>query len=255
MKPAVVGLDADDTLWHSESHFAVTEERFRSLLEPWVAADDLAAHLLERERANLEVFGYGAKGFTLSMIETAIEIAGSELPASALQEVIEWGKDLLRHPVELLDGVAETIPSLRERYSLVLITKGDLFHQESKIAESGLAEHFDRIEILSEKSPASYRRVLDDLGVPPSEFVMVGNSVRSDVLPVIEIGAAAIHVPYEITWGHEKVEAGSCETTWPRLERIAELPMALTALASLASGDATTSPGDLPPVRGRRPAR
>ena len=202
----VVGLDADDTLWHSESHFAITEDRFRKLLEPWITGDDVSARLLARERSNLEIFGYGPKGFTLSMIETAIEVTGEDLPASALQEVIDWGKELSSHPVELLDGVADTIEVLRERYALFLITKGDLFHQESKVAESGIADRFDRIEVLSEKSPASYRRVLTSAGVEPSEFVMVGNSVRSDVLPVVEIGGQAIHIPYDITWNHEVVE-------------------------------------------------
>ncbi len=226
----VVGVDADDTLWHSESHFAVTEERFRTLLEPWITGDDVSARLLERERSNLEVFGYGPKGFTMSMIETAIEVTNGDLPASAIQEVIDWGKELSSHPVELLEGVADTIDALGQRYELFLITKGDLFHQESKVAESGIADRFERIDVLSEKSPDAYRRVLASAGVDPAEFVMVGNSVRSDVLPVIEIGGRAIHIPYDITWTHEVVEPGSCEITWPQLTRFGELPAALAAL-------------------------
>jgi len=230
MVVSAVGLDADDTLWHSESHFAVTEDRFRQLLEPWITGDDVSARLLARERSNLEIFGYGPKGFTLSMIETAIEVTGDDLPASALQALIDWGKELSSHPVELLDGVAETIGELADRYKLLLITKGDLFHQESKVAESGIADHFDRIEVLSEKSRDAYRRVLEAAEVPIDEFVMVGNSVRSDVLPVLDLGARAIHIPYDITWTHELVDPGSCGVTWPQLEGFAVLPEALRAL-------------------------
>ncbi len=226
----VVGLDADDTLWHSESHFAITEQRFRDLLEPWIGHDDVSALLLARERANLEVFGYGAKGFTLSMIETALEVTNGAIEASAVQRIIDWGKELSSHPVELLDGVAETVERLGACYRLVLITKGDLFHQESKIAESGLARHFDRIEILTEKSPEAYGQVLDRMEAAPDEFVMVGNSLRSDVLPVIEIGARAVHVPYDITWGHEKVDTSGHDVTWDTIERIDQLPAHLHRL-------------------------
>jgi putative hydrolase of the HAD superfamily len=229
MTVSVVGLDADDTLWHSESHFAVTEQRFRELLELWLPADAVADRLLSRERANLEIFGYGAKGFTLSMIETALEVSGGELGGGAVQQIIDWGKELLRHPVELIDQVAETVEALSLSYRLLLITKGDLFHQESKVAESGLAEHFERIEILTEKSPDAYRRVLGACAVDPGEFVMVGNSVRSDVLPVVEIGARAVHVPYGITWGHEKVEPSLCEITWKQITSLTELPGVLAA--------------------------
>ncbi|MEM9612373.1 MAG: HAD family hydrolase [Actinomycetota bacterium] len=233
MTVSVVGLDADDTLWHSESHFAVTEDRFRALLNPWLPADAVADRLLERERANLRIFGYGAKGFTLSMIETALEVSDGHVSAEAIQQLIDWGKELLQHPVELLDGVEETLDRLSGDYRLALITKGDLFHQESKVAESGLAPYFERIEILSEKSGPTYRRVLEGLGAAPEEFVMVGNSVRSDVLPVIEIGARAVHVPYGITWGHEVVESAGPDVEppgWTELDRLGLLPDHLAAL-------------------------
>ncbi len=230
MSVSVIGLDADDTLWHSESHFAVTEDRFRELLAPWVDPDDVSGRLLDRERANLRIFGYGAKGFTLSMIETALEVSDGEVSGEAVQQLIDWGKELLQHPVELLDRVEETLDLLRGRYRLALITKGDLFHQESKVAESGLADYFERIEILSEKSGATYRRVLTDLGVHPTEFVMVGNSVRSDILPVVEIGARAVHVPYGITWGHEVVDEADTGCRWASIERFDELPTLLDGL-------------------------
>jgi putative hydrolase of the HAD superfamily len=224
MSISVVGFDADDTLWHSENHFAITEERFRALLEPWLSANDVGDRLLARERNNLEVFGYGAKGFTLSMIETAIEVSDGSMPVSAIQELINWGKDLLTHPVELLDEVQETLSRLAGRYRLVLITKGDLFHQESKVAESGLSELFEQVEIVSEKSPDTYRKVLARCEVGPSEFVMVGNSIRSDVLPVVEIGARAVHVPYGLTWGHEKVDTAGREVDWHQITHLGELP-------------------------------
>ena len=231
MTITTLGLDADDTLWHSESHFAVTEQRFGELISPWLSNEDAAAQLLGRERANLDVFGYGVKGFTLSMIETAIEASDGGIPAEALQQIVDWGKEMLSHPVELLPGVEETIDTLRGDYRLVLITKGDLFHQETKIAESGLAERFDHIEILSEKSPRHYRSVLDRYGLRPAEFVMAGNSLRSDVLPVIEIGAHGVHIPYGITWGHEQVDCATVEATWHHLDQISELPALLGRLS------------------------
>lgn len=230
MTITVVGLDADDTLWHSENHFAVTEERFRSLLAPWLDPGDVADRLLNQERANLEIFGYGAKGFTLSMIETALEVSGGALPSSAVQQIIDWGKELLSHPIELLDGVEATLQELATRYRLALITKGDLFHQESKVAESGLADLFDEVQILAEKSPASYQRVLDRLGVGVEHFVMVGNSLRSDVLPVVEIGGRAVHIPYGITWGHENVDTADHEITWHMIEDLVGLPALLAEI-------------------------
>jgi putative hydrolase of the HAD superfamily len=241
MTPLTIGIDGDDTLWHSETYFAVTEERFRSLVAPWVAADDGAARLLDRERSNLHVFGYGAKGFTLSMIETAIEVSGGRIPASSLQAIIDWGKELLTHPVELLAGAAETVRTLARRHRLILVSKGDLFHQESKIAGSGLVDSFRAVEIVAEKDPLTYRRLLERHGVPPERFVMVGNSVRSDVLPVLELGARAVHIPYGITWVHEVAEADHTTDGWWRLDSLGQLPDLLDALA-----DGQLAPRDAP---------
>jgi putative hydrolase of the HAD superfamily len=234
MRITTIGLDGDDTLWHSESYFAVTEERFRHLVDPWAPAPVAADRLLQRERANLRVFGYGVKGFTLSMIETAIEISGGRIPAAAVQQIIEWGKEMHDHPVELIDGVAETVADLARRFRLMLVTKGDLFHQESKVAASGLAEWFDGVEIVTEKDPVAYRRALARHGVDPAEFVMVGNSVRSDVLPVLEVGARAVHVPYGITWGHELADAAPEAGRWWSLASLVELPALLATIAGPA---------------------
>jgi len=218
----VIGLDGDDTLWHSEGEFSVSEEMFRSLLAPYVHSGiDLDARLIERERANLQLFGFGVKGFVLSMIETAIEVTDGRVGTSVIQTLIERGKEMLNHPVELLDGVADTVTLLAEQYRLILVTKGDLIHQEQKVARSGLGDHFDAVEIVSEKDETTYRRLLVRLGIAPERFVMVGNSVRSDVLPVLGIGARAVHVPYRLLWAHEHAEH---DGTVPTLTSIRDLP-------------------------------
>lgn len=220
-----VGLDADDTLWHSEDRFRRTHERYHELLGAHVdlSVDELEERMLETEQRNLRLFGYGAKGFTLSLIETAIELTDGAVPAGDIATILEFGKDLLDHPVELLDGVADTVAELRRReLGLVLITKGDLWHQESKVAASGIAEHFDVIEIVSEKDPTTYRELLGRHGIDPRGFCMVGNSVRSDVLPVIEIGGHGVHVPYRHVWAHEIVDEPAAD--FPVLASLRELP-------------------------------
>ncbi len=211
-----IGIDGDDTLWHSERHFSVTEERFAELLAPWAPAEDLAARLLHTERSNLAVFGYGVKAFVISMIETAIEVTGGDLPVGAIEEIIGWGKELHTHPTVVLPGVVDALSSAAGR-RLILVTKGDLFHQESKVAASGLADRFEAIEIVSEKDPATYAAVLKRHGVAPERFVMIGNSVRSDVLPLVELGGRAVHVPHEVTWGHEMSDAAPDDAAWWRV--------------------------------------
>ncbi len=230
MTTRVVGLDGDDTLWHSEGHYITTTERLGELLAPYLDDDgsDLdharaVQHLTEVERRNLARFGYGVKAFTLSMIETAVEVSGARVSASEIQRILDWSKELLDHPVELIEGVEETVDRLAGSYQLLLVTKGDLLHQESKVARSGLVERFESVHIVSEKDPATYNRVLAGTGVAPQEFVMVGNSVRSDVLPVLELGARAVHVPYHTTWALETVE-GELPAEAAHLDRIDELP-------------------------------
>ena len=179
----ILGVDGDDTLWHSEGHYHVTQKRFAALLDPWVDAEAVDAALLETERRNLALFGYGVKGFTLSMIETALALTEHRIDGRRIEEIIGMGKELLAHPVELLDDVAETLGELSARHRLLLITKGDLFHQESKVAASGIGEVFEGIEIVAEKDAATYSRVLARLGAEPAAFCMVGNSIRSDIAP------------------------------------------------------------------------
>ncbi len=222
-----IGFDADDTLWHSETYFSTTEDRFRALLEPWCSHDETSKRLLDRERSNLSVFGYGIKGFTLSMVETAIAASDGAISTEAINEIISWGKEMLEHPVELIDGVEAVLDAVGAHYRLVLLTKGDLFHQESKIAESGLAERFAAVDVMAEKDADSYGRVLARLGIDPAGFLMVGNSVRSDVLPILELGGQAVHVPYAITWGHEKVKPEERPDGFLSLGSITEVPALL----------------------------
>ncbi len=224
--PAVtlIGLDGDDTLWHNESIFAATSERFRALVGQYVPDAAVDERLLATERRNIALFGYGVKGYALSLIETAIELTDGRVDASDLAAIIGWARDMLAHPVELLDDAADTVRRLADAYRLALITKGDFFHQESKIARSGLADLFSTIEIVPEKEPATYRAILQRADTEPRSFVMVGNSLRSDVLPVVEIGGQAVHIPYRVTWQHERVAEHEHDGRYVQLANIAELP-------------------------------
>jgi putative hydrolase of the HAD superfamily len=224
----VIGLDADDTLWHSEVYFARTQRRFLELVGRYVGSEvDVLAALDRVELANKERYGYGIKGFTLSMLECAIEVTGGAIGTEELGQVLAAGRTMLDHPVDLLPGVDETVRILAAKgYRLAVITKGDVHHQEAKLLASGLVDHFEVVEIVAEKDPATYRRVVESLGIAPDRFCMVGNSVRSDVLPVLEIGGRAVHVPYPLVWAHEHAEH---DGSVPELESIAELPGWLAA--------------------------
>ncbi len=219
----VVGLDGDDTLWHSEDQFTEVQLEFHAMLMPYIADSlDPVAALDEVEHRNLELFGYGAKGFTLSMIETAIEISGGRVSALEIRRLIGLGRSILARPVELIEGVLDTIEELRSMdLRLIVVTKGDLTHQESKVAGSGLAELFHDVAIVSEKDEATYQRILTRAGVAPERFLMAGNSVKSDVLPVLAVGGRAVHIPYHVTWVRELVEH---ESSFPTLRSIRELP-------------------------------
>jgi len=224
MPITVVGLDGDDTLWHNETRFKLTQAELKELLQRHVPLADVESHLAEMETRNLGLYGYGVKAFTLSMIETAIQLTDSRIPAADIEVILGWGKRMLMEPTEVLPGVEEALRELSLRYDLLLITKGDLFDQESKLARSGLAGMFLGVEILSEKNVDSYRAVLKRRGIKPQEFVMVGNSLRSDVLPVLELGARAVHIPYDVTWHHEHVPEESLPRQgWQRLGGIREV--------------------------------
>ena len=231
MAITVVGLDGDDTLWHNETRFNVTQGELRELLNRHVPDADVDRRLFETEMKNLAVYGYGVKSFTLSMIETAIDLTKGRIPAADLEVILGWGKRMLMQPTELLDGVEPVVQDLSMRYDLLLITKGDLFDQEGKLARSGLADLFLGVEIVSEKNVNSYRAILSRRGIKPEEFVMVGNSLRSDIVPVLELGARAVHIPYQVTWHHEQVpEEALPPSGWYRLGRIGELGGLLAGL-------------------------
>jgi putative hydrolase of the HAD superfamily len=231
-----IAFDGDDTLWHNESIFSMTQERFRALMAKYRGEADLDERLLATEARNLRLFGYGVKGFILSMIETAIEVSERQVCAADVQTIVDFGKAMLGHPVELLEGVRPTVEMLGERYRLMVITKGDLFDQESKLARSGLDELFWKVEIVSEKHEATYRRIMSVHGIAPNEFLMVGNSIRSDVLPVLAAGARAVHVPYHMTWVHERADLPDDlpGRVWS-LERIADLPALLEWVQACSS--------------------
>ena len=218
-----MAFDADDTLWHSEVYFARTQRRFLDLVSRYAPADvDVQAGLDAVERRNMGRYGYGIKAFTLSMLEAAIELTDGAIGVEELAQILASGRAMTDHPVDLLPGAIEALDALAaDGYRLVLVTKGDLNHQEHKIRESGLAHRFERIEIVAEKDPATYRQVLDTLRVAAGAFCMVGNSVRSDVLPVLELGGHAVHVPYHLTWEHEHAEH---DGTVPTLASLADLP-------------------------------
>ena len=202
----VVGFDADDTLWQSEETFREAEEMFVDLVAPH-APDGIdvtdALHAIERD--NISVSGYGVKAFALSMVQAAVTATSGRVPSSVIGQLVDHAHDMLMQPVELLDGVPETLAEVGRTHRLVLITKGDLVHQTRKITTSGIEHHFEHLSVVLEKDPATYRRVLGEWGVEPSTFLFVGNSVRSDVLPLLEIGAHGVHVPYHVTWEHEVV--------------------------------------------------
>jgi putative hydrolase of the HAD superfamily len=234
-----VGFDGDDTLWHSEGYYQTAHDAFEQVIGDYVDLANLGLHdrLLATERRNIRLFGYGAKGMTLSMLEAAIEITQSRISAADLHRIIEIGKQVLAHPVELLPGIREAVAAVAGRHAVVLITKGDLFHQEKKVAESGLATLFRRIEIVSEKDAATYRRLLDEFGIQAHEFAMVGNSPRSDIEPVLRLGGWGVHMPYHVTWAHE-LENGLDASDAPRMRAVAnaaEIPAALAQLDALAA--------------------
>ncbi|TCL97181.1 putative hydrolase of the HAD superfamily [Rhizobium sp. PP-WC-2G-219] len=226
----LVGFDADDTLWQNEQFYRVTEEAFAALLADHCEAAHLSERLLAAERRNLALYGFGIKGFTLSMIETALELTGGELPGHVVGRILEIGREMLRHPVDLLPSARETLEVLAGRYRLVLITKGDLFDQERKLAASGLGPFFDGIEIVSDKTEGIYRGIFARHGTEPGRCVMIGNSLKSDILPVLGAGASAIFIPHDLTWIHEHAETPDDE---PRFFQAADLSAVPGILATM----------------------
>jgi putative hydrolase of the HAD superfamily len=206
MNIKVIAFDADDTLWINEPYFQETEHKFCQLLEDYLPQHTTARELLQVEVQNLPLYGYGIKGFMLAMIETAISVSNKTISLHAIEKIIEYGKELLARPIELLEGVEDVLVYLKEHYRLVVATKGDLLDQERKLKNSGIEHHFHHIEIMSDKGESDYLKLIKHLDVKPEEFLMIGNSLKSDVMPVLSIGGHSYHVPYHTTWAHEQVE-------------------------------------------------
>ena len=221
----VIGFDADDTLWVNETYFLETEQKLRLLLAPYVDGETVSAELFRTESRNMPLYGYGVKAYILSVIETAIRITNGKVPAGILEQIILLGKEQLSKPVELLDGVEDTLNALVGRYHLIVVTKGDLLDQERKLQRSGIAHYFDHTEIMTDKAPEDYQRLISSLDVAPQSFLMVGNSLKSDVLPVLSLGGQAIHVPAEAMWKHEEIHPSGKE--YLMIRSLAELPEVL----------------------------
>lgn len=219
----VIGFDADDTLWVNETYFRNTEEQFADLLEQFETKNKIDQELFKMEIKNLPLYGYGIKGFMLSMIESALDISNNQVSQATVAKILNLGKAMLEHPVELLEGVREVLNTLSENYRLIVLTKGDLLDQERKLEKSGLSAYFQHVEVLSDKKEENYLHLLNHLQIETQEFLMVGNSLKSDVLPLINIGAQAVHVPFHTTWQHEEVSVRENEYEYLKINRLSDI--------------------------------
>jgi putative hydrolase of the HAD superfamily len=227
-----IGFDADDTLWHNETFFQLTQARFTELLSDYTDATTLHDRLLAAEHRNLGHYGYGVKGFVLSMIETAIEITDAKVPASIIAQIVAAGRDMLGHPVDLLPHARATVETLAKDYRVIIITKGDLLDQERKVAQSGLGDLFHAVEIVSHKTPASYARIFTRHGHGAQRALMVGNSLKSDVLPMLDAGGHAVHVPHALTWALEVADPPQGHARFHAVADLGHLPHLVAELAS-----------------------
>ncbi len=224
----VIGFDADDTLWVNEPYYQEVEKIFCKLLENYLPTKEISVELFKTEMENLEKYGYGAKGFMLSMIETALKISNNNVSSETIDKILKLGKDLLEKPIELLDDIEFSLNHLKSNYLLVVATKGDLLDQQRKLNSSGLLHHFHHIEIMHDKNETEYKKLLKRLDIQSEEFLMVGNSLKSDILPVLSIGGQAIHVPYHTTWQHETINDESTSKDYHTITKMKELITILT---------------------------
>ncbi len=223
MNIKAIAFDADDTLWVNEPYFLETERKFCALLEDYAPHHSISQELFKTEIANLSLYGYGVKGYILSMIETALSVSENTLNVEILERALEYGKELLSKPIELLDGIEEVIVALKDHYKLVVATKGDLLDQERKLKKSGLEHYFHHIEVMSDKQEADYLKLIKHLDIAPDEFLMIGNSLKSDVLPVLAIGGHAMHIPFHTTWAHEKIDHHVEHAHFRQFEKISDI--------------------------------
>src|SRR5688572_3825100 len=223
MNIKVIAFDADDTLWHNEHYFQEAERKFCELLEDYLPQHTVQRELLQTEIKNISLYGYGIKAFMPSMVETAIRITDNTIKTEVIEKMIAIGKDLLDKPVELMDGIEDVLKSLKPKYKLVLATKGDLLDQERKLKKSGLINYFHHIEIMSEKKEPDFEKLIKHLDIKAGELMMIGNSIKSDILPILNIGGHGIHIPYHVTWAHEKVEASIDHANFRQVEKIHDI--------------------------------
>jgi putative hydrolase of the HAD superfamily len=232
MNIKVIAFDADDTLWVNEPYFQETEAKFCDMMAPYLSRRQLSQELFRTEIENLKIYGYGIKGYILSMIEAALRISENTVSIEAVEQILDFGKELLQKPIEILDGVEETLQAFYGKYKLVMATKGDLLDQHRKLHNSGLGPYFHHIEVMSDKQEIDYQKLLQRLEIKPEEFMMIGNSLKSDVLPVLAIGGYAAHIPFHVTWAHEKVDHQVEHENFWEFER---LPEVLSLFPSLQS--------------------
>ena len=223
MTPKTIAFDADDTLFVNEPYFQEVEQKFCQLLENYLSHHTLSQELFKVEIDNLKLYGYGIKGYILSMIEAAITVSNATIPIEVISKIIQYGKELLEKPIEILDGVEETLAALSGKYKLVVATKGDLKDQQSKLHRSGLGHYFHHIEVMSDKKEADYLKLIQRLDIQPNEFLMIGNSLKSDVLPVLNIGGQAIHVPFHTTWAHEIIDPKDISVAFETVQSFADI--------------------------------
>ncbi|MFL3661236.1 MAG: HAD family hydrolase [Polaribacter sp.] len=220
----VIAFDADDTLWVNETYFREAEDAFTALLSPYETKNKITQELFKTEIKNLSIYGYGVKGFVLSMLECALVLSNYQLPPETLGKIIAIGKEMLEKPIQILDGVEEVLESLQGKYKLIVATKGDLLDQERKLEKSNLLHYFHHIEVMSDKKEKDYLKLVKHLDIVPGQLLMIGNSLKSDVLPLLEIGAKAIHIPFHTTWIHEEVSlAEAQQLDFKTLRNIKEL--------------------------------
>ncbi|MFT5735771.1 MAG: putative hydrolase of the HAD superfamily [Maribacter sp.] len=219
----VIGFDADDTLWVNETYFREAEEQFATLLEPYETKNKIDQELFKMEMKNLALYGYGIKGFMLSMIESALELSNNQIPQATLVKLLDIGKQMIAHPVDILEDVETVLEQLKGKYRLIVLTKGDLLDQERKLDRSNLSDYFHHVEVLSDKKEKNYKDLLEHLEISPNEFLMIGNSLKSDVLPLVNIGASAVHVPFHTTWKHEEVHVPKKNSGYITVQKLTDV--------------------------------
>ena len=223
MQPKIIAFDADDTLWVNETYFDETETKFCELMQDYLSHQGISQELFKIEIANLKLYGYGIKGYILSMIEAAMTISNNTIPVEVIEKIIQYGKELLEKPIVLLEGVEETLEALKGKYKLVVATKGDLLDQRRKLHNSGLGHYFHHIEVMADKQEIDYSDLIKRLDIEASDFLMIGNSLKSDVLPVLAIGGHAVHIPFHTTWAHEKIDHKVEHENFSAFEKITEV--------------------------------